>query len=88
MNVNDLPPDTRMAVINAANGVLRLGEGCTCLDCQTQAVEIIIGVVLAERETCATVAHAAALYSGCPYEPIADEIAGAVRAGGVVGSPA
>ncbi len=44
----------------------------------TDALDLA-SLVMGERERCAVVAKEATLYSGCPYEPIADEIADAVR---------
>lgn len=40
----------------------------------TDALDLA-SLVMGERERCAVVAKEATLYSGCPYEPIADEIA-------------
>lgn len=41
----ELDPETRKAVAEAADSVIRASEGCTCLDCQTQAADIIARVV-------------------------------------------
>ena len=58
MSVNDFSPEMRAAVVDAADSVIRIAEGCTCLDCQQQAVEIIGRVVSSEQERCAKIADA------------------------------
>lgn len=73
-NPDTIPADIREAAANALN-IAEDMPGTLFSD----RVDAIAKAILTERERCAEVAKEAALYSGCPIEAIADEIADAVR---------
>lgn len=79
MAASEIPEDIR-ATAKAVRDKLCIDcectfdRGCGCLDALHEAL-------LAERRSCSVIARDAALYSGCPADFIADEIADTVLNG-------
>lgn len=88
MTLDDLHPQVRQAVVESADSILRVGEGCTCFDCQQQAVRILLdNVVTVTRDACAHIAdtHGETVSNDLSAKACARNIAERIRREGACG---